>query len=71
MLHKTLMNDKTALELVKDREKALMDREVLRFISQRQCSAVRQEQCIVEKPKDLKDWCPRCIALDHLVNYRG
>lgn len=62
------MNDKTAMKLVKDISNVAMDREVLRFISQRQCTADRQEQCIVDKPKDPKDWCSRCLALDHLVN---
>ena len=66
-LHKTLMNDKTALKLVHDKEKALLDREVLKWIASRQCTAPRQLQCIEERPKDPKDWCSRCLALDHIT----
>lgn len=65
---RTLMNDSTARQLVDDRRNVIVDREVLRFISQRQCTAARSEQCIVERPKDPKDWCCRCLALDHLIS---
>lgn len=63
-----LMSDKATLQFLKDRDRLSMDREVLKYISQRTCTAARQEQCIVERPKDPKDWCARCLALDHLVN---
>lgn len=62
------MNDKTALELVHDKDRALMDREVIKFISQRQCTAIRDQQCIEARPKDPRDWCSRCLALDHLIH---
>jgi hypothetical protein len=42
--------------------------EVLKFISDRQCTAARQDQCIVARPLDISEWCSRCLALDYLVN---
>jgi len=67
-LFRTLWNDKTAMEFVKNVQRASMDREVLKFISSRQCTAITQEQCIVSRPKDLNEWCSRCLALDHLCS---
>lgn len=67
-LFRTLMFDKAALQFLRDRDRLALDREVLKYISQRTCTAARQEQCIVERPKDPNDWCARCLALDHLVN---
>jgi hypothetical protein len=66
-LHKTLMNDKLSVELIHKRDNLIIDREVLRFISQRQCTAPTFDQCINLRPKDPKDWCCRCLALDHLI----
>ena len=67
MLHRTLMNGKTAVKFVRYLYNEGLDHEVLRFIADRQCTAVREEQCIVARPKEPKDWCSRCLALDHLI----
>jgi hypothetical protein len=67
-LQKYLWNDKSALEFIKDINKSQLDLATLKIIADRQCTAERAEQCIVSRPKDIKDWCSRCLALDHLVH---
>ena len=66
-LHRLLMNSTGAVSFLKYQQKTSQDRDVLRFISIRQCTAARMEQCIVARPKDPNDWCSRCLALDHLI----
>jgi hypothetical protein len=66
-LHRTLMNGRTAVQFVKYLEHYNIDREVLKYIGARECTAARAEQCIVARPANPKDWCSRCLALDHVV----
>lgn len=67
-LHRILMNNATAKELVNNVYNAITDKEVLKWIASRQCTAVRDMQCIELRPKDPNDWCCRCLALDHLTH---
>lgn len=66
-LHRCLMNDKGAMAFIRYTDKTSLDREVLKFISGRQCTAARQDPCITVRPKEPSDWCCRCLALDHLI----
>ena len=66
-LHRVLMNDRIAQDLIKKRDQAIVDREVLKWIASRQCTAVRDQHCIELRPDNPKDWCCRCLALDHLI----